>query len=163
MNSLVTLFIDQRKAGVAPVPGNKSLADQRTDILERSQDQSLTQPSQRQGGVEVGTGNRNRARHVSSHLLLLPAGPGHVIRRSALQRNLRRHGISLLSPDRRDLLTPLVYVQDVGAASSSSKDTGIEQHRFFENTPCKKRVKTPIFTKMSHSTAGGYCLLAHML
>lgn len=76
MNSVVLLFIDHRKAGVAPVPGNKSsLADKRTDILERSQDQRLTRPSQRNGGLEVRTEIKNGARHDSNHLLLRPGGP----------------------------------------------------------------------------------------
>lgn len=58
---------------MAPVPGNESSL---ADILERSQDQRLTQPSQRNGGVEVRVEIKNRARHVSDHLLLRPGGPG---------------------------------------------------------------------------------------
>lgn len=108
---------------MALVPGNKSsLADKRTDILERSQDQSVTQPSQRNGGVEVRTEVNDRARHDSN--LGLVGRVGHVIRWSGLQLNQRGELISLVSPDRRDLLTLLAYVQDIGAAPSSSKDTG---------------------------------------
>lgn len=60
MNSAVILFIGHWRAGAVPVPGNKS-SDKRADILQRSQDESLTQPSQRDRGVEVRTGFISRA------------------------------------------------------------------------------------------------------
>lgn len=73
MNSAGVLFIGHWGAGVAPVPGNKS-SDERADILERSQVRSLTQPSQRDRAVDVGTEINDTACHDSNDLLLRPGG-----------------------------------------------------------------------------------------
>lgn len=131
---------------MALVPGNKSsLADKRADILERSQDRRLTQPSQRNGGVDVRTEIQNRGRHVSKHLLLRPEGPR-----------------SSCDPDYDSATT------DVGSAWSPQtgatfklcwctcrreeqlrpppRTQGIQLALLFENTPWKKYVKTQIFT-----------------
>lgn len=62
-----------------------------------------------------------------------------------------RRGISLVFPDRPDLLTLLVYMQDVRAAVSSSEDTGdLTAPSFFQRTTSKKHAKIQIFTKTRH-------------
>lgn len=77
------------------------------------------------------------------------AGPRS--RQSGLGLNHHRGGISLVSPDRRDLLTLLVYVQDERAALSSSEDTGdLTAPSFFQRTTSKKHANTQVFTKMHH-------------
>lgn len=70
---------------------------------------------------------------------------------AGLELNHHRCGISLVSPDRRDLLTLLVYVQDVRAALSSSEDTGdLTAPSFFQRTTSKKHANIQIFNRMHH-------------
>lgn len=106
-----------------PVPGNKSSCGLTFESGHKTT-ASRSQVSRRgawRSGPRAGTapdafesiGRRGRVGHAA-----------HVIRRSGLQVNRHRPGISLVSPVRRDLSALLVYVQVAGAAPSSSKDTG---------------------------------------
>lgn len=102
--------------------------------------------------MDVRTGFISRAPHDSSERPLRPGGPrGSQEQESGLGLKHHRCGISLVSPDRRDLLTLLVYVQDTRAALSSEEDAGdLTAPSFFQRTTSKKHANIQIFTKMHH-------------
>lgn len=63
---------------------------------------------------------------INVHSVLWPfkmSRAGHAVLWAGLQQNRYRHRISLLSPDRGDLLTPRVYMQDARATPTSPEDT----------------------------------------
>lgn len=126
-----------------------------TSVLTFCSDHKFRASRSQVSGTEEWKSGRGPSTEPDMIQVICCSGPvGRADRRSrqsGLGLNHHRRGISLVSPDRGDLLTLLVYVHVARAALSSSEDTGdLTAPSFFKRSTSKKHANIQIFTKMHH-------------